>query len=183
MIEAKALEPGCGGTHSPDHMLVVGCLNCLNQCELLLNTLCHDAYVEVVHGNSSAGAHMRHILDRFHSFFAGLSQGCIDYDARQRDPEIETDISASRFRLSLVNRRIKALDLAELRDQGIQVREAVHSDGPGIVISSTVGRELMGLISHSTHHLAIIALIIKPLGFDLGCDFGKAPSTIQYQRK
>jgi hypothetical protein len=40
----------------------------------------------------------------------------------------------------------------------------------------------MGLISHSTHHLAIIGLLAKSLGCQMDSDFGKAASTILYER-
>jgi hypothetical protein len=51
-----------------------------------------------------------------------------------------------------------------------------------VSITSTVDRELMALITHSIHHLAIIALIVKSYGYEMDDDFGKAPSTIVYER-
>ena len=39
----------------------------------------------------------------------------------------------------------------------------------------------MGLVTHSIHHLAIIALIVKSYGYEMDSDFGKAASTILYE--
>ena len=89
------------------------------------------------------------------------------------------------------------MTLSEELGKTITVRESVYHQGPSVEIPSTVDRELMGLISHSIHHLAhrahtaismndthlaIIALITKSFGYRLDSDFGKAPSTILYER-
>ena len=39
----------------------------------------------------------------------------------------------------------------------------------------------MGLITHTTHHLAIMGMIARDLGYHLDDDFGKAPSTIVFE--
>ncbi|MDB3909913.1 hypothetical protein N9390_10335 [Gammaproteobacteria bacterium] len=41
---------------------------------------------------------------------------------------------------------------------------------------------MMGLITHSIHHLAVIALQAKAFGYPLNDDFGKAASTLVYER-
>ncbi len=87
----------------------------------------------------------------------------------------------------------------DLANEPIQVREAVDYDGSssgvgggvggsvgisvGISVESTVDRELMGLVSHSIHHLAIIVLIAKSHGCNIDGDLGKAPSTIMFERQ
>ena len=40
---------------------------------------------------ASIGAHFRHVLDHYTSFFTGLALGRIDYDARARDAALEAD--------------------------------------------------------------------------------------------
>lgn len=62
------------------------------------------------------------------------------------------------------------------------MRELVHHGSPFAEALSTLDREIMGHISHSTHHLAIIALIAKSLGFEIDEDFGKASSTLVSER-
>ena len=128
------------------------------------------------------GAHVRHILDRFHCFFAGLAGASIDYDARKRDPEIEQNVEATMFALESVARRIEQLQSIPFCSELIGVKEFVHPSSPAVEINSTLERELMGLITHSIHHLAIIALLAKSFGHQMDSDFGKAPSTIVYER-
>ena len=181
MKNTKTLNES-GAQCSAAAQLIHGCKHCVNQCDELLNMVSQQVYGSFPEGTSSIGAHMRHILDRYLCFFAGLQNGLIDYDARKRDKSIETNLEAAAFALTSVSRRIDAMTLSEELGKTITVRESVYHQGPSVEIPSTVDRELMGLISHSIHHLAIIALITKSFGYRLDSDFGKAPSTILYER-
>ena len=162
--------------------LIQGCLNGVRQCEQLLAVVPPAVFIEVSNGNSSIGAHLRHILDRFQCFFTGIQQGGINYDDRKRDKSIETNIEAASFALSSIQRRFSAVELAEYSGKNIQVSESVYHEGEAVTLISTIDRELMGLISHSTHHLAIIGLITKSLGYQMDSDFGKAASTILFEQ-
>ena len=158
-----------------------GCQFCLAQCEQLLEILDREAYVcasEV----SSIGAHVRHIVERFQSFLNGLGERVIDYDCRKRDRTLENNLQSARFALTTIARRISELRLAEIAGQELAIRESVHPQLAPVEASSTVERELVSLISHSIHHLAIIAMLARPLGYTLGSDFGKAPSTIIHEK-
>lgn len=163
-------------------LLIQGCMHCVEQSNQLLSVVSQSDYIIASEGNSSIGAHMRHILDRFHCFFAGLQDACVDYDDRKRDKAIENSVEATSFALASVAKQIGNLNLAEFAQKNIAVRESVYHQGPAIAISSTVDRELMGLITHSIHHLAIIAIIAKSFGYAMDGDFGKAPSTIVFER-
>ena len=161
-------------------LLIKGCEHCISQCEKLLDEVTEQTYIQRVDGAASIGTHLRHILDRFQCFFAGLPTGSIDYDARKRDPAIETKLAAARFGLASLKRRLLKMEEAEFVD--LTVWESIHHASPKVSLNSNVQRELMGLITHTTHHLAIIALIGKELGMEFHRDFGKAPSTIIYER-
>jgi len=163
-------------------LLIGGCINCIEQCDQILSVVSQENFVDDSKGSSSIGAHIRHILDRFHCFFAGLADASIDYDARKRDREIEKNLEAATFALASVARRIEQLKEPTLGNELICVKESVLPSSPAVEISSTVERELMGLITHSIHHLAIISLLAKSFGHQMGSDFGKAPSTIVYER-
>lgn len=165
-----------------DGQLLKGCLHCMQQCEYLVSNLSADDYVNSHEGSSSIGSHIRHILDRFQSLFSGLPEFCVDYDARKRDKEIESSVDSARFAIASVSRRIQELDLIKLSGQPILVRETVYHRGNPIEISSTVERELMGLVTHSIHHLAIISMLAKLCGHPLDQGFGKAPSTLVFER-
>lgn len=163
--------------------LVEGCLRCIGQCGELLDRLPPEAYARPgADGASSIGAHLRHLLDRFHCFFAGLDGACVDYDDRRRDPAVEAGPDAARSALAAVARRLEGLDLAAVEREPMAVRETAHPLGPLVEASSTVGRELMGLVTHSTHHLAIMTAIARRQGFAVDRDIGKAPSTLIRER-
>ena len=161
--------------------LILGCKHGLDQCAALVQQLSDSSFTYVEESNSSIGCHLRHILDRYQCFFSGLNSGCVNYDERKRDKSIESNLEAASFAIASATRRIE--DLENNSQNSIKVQESVHHLIPQVLIESTVDRELMSLISHTTHHLAIIALIAKGLGYNLGSDFGKAPSTIVYERK
>ena len=48
-------------------------------------------------------------------------------------------------------------------------------------MTSSIGREMQALASHTVHHFALIAMTLQALGFHLDRDFGMAPSTLRYQ--
>lgn len=157
-----------------------GALHCIGQCQQLLEQLTDSSYCESRTGVSSIGAHMRHVLDRFHCFFNGLSEKAVDYDARKRDQSIETNLESACFAVASIERRL--LDLELQAQTPLIVKETVHHLSPQVLIESSVAREMMGLITHTTHHLAIIGMIARDQGYQLDGDFGKAPSTLVYER-
>ncbi|PCI81428.1 MAG: hypothetical protein COB20_01925 [SAR86 cluster bacterium] len=162
--------------------LIDGCINCIEQCDQILSIISQENFTDDSKGSSSIGAHIRHILDRFHCFFAGLADASIDYDARKRDREIEQNLEAATFALASIARRVGKLREPPLSNEIICVKESVLPSSPAVEISSTLEREMMGLITHSIHHLAIIALLARSFGHQMDSDFGKAPSTIVYER-
>ncbi len=167
---------------SSESLLIDGCIQCIEQCEQILKIVSQEVYVDTSRGSSSIAAHIRHILDRFNSFFCGLPAAAIDYDARKRDKEIEHNLEAACFALAAIARRVEQLKQTPFAKDLITVKESVLPSSPAVEISSTVEREMMGLITHSIHHVAIIALQTKAFGYPLDDDFGKAASTLVYER-
>jgi len=56
------------------------------------------------------------------------------------------------------------------------------SSGPSWSLS-TVHRELQFLGSHTTHHFALIAVLLRTLGHEPPAEFGVAPSTLRQWRE
>jgi hypothetical protein len=52
-----------------------------------------------------------------------------------------------------------------------------------VLSASTALRELQFLVSHTVHHYAVIALILRARGLEPGPDFGVAPSTLKYEQE
>ncbi len=158
-----------------------GCWQSLSQCEELLERLNESEYRACSKHSASIGGHVRHILDRFQSFFHGLPIEHIDYDARERDKSIEINLAGAKFALASVQRQLDALTHSEIESLTLTVSETVNNQGVVVQVPSTAQRELMGLVTHSIHHLAIIALIAKGLGHIVDQRFGKAPSTLVFE--
>lgn len=183
MTQTKIELPGSElAENNSRSLLIGGCINCISQCDQILGVVSQKSYADASKGGATIGAHVRHILDRFHCFFAGLPDAAIDYDARKRDKEIEQNLSAAAFAVSSVGRRIEQLSAKPGDLELIAVKEAVLATSPSVEIASTLERELMGLITHSIHHLAIIVMIAKSFGYEFDADLGKAPSTIAFER-
>jgi uncharacterized damage-inducible protein DinB len=151
----------------------------------LLEQLNDDMYVKAAapYAASGVGKHIRHNLDHYEMFLAGLSTGAIDYDGRQRDAQIETDRRyAIRKMLSIIS-RLEALEAKSLnRSISVKMNDGEETHEASSRSQSTVWRELQFLVSHTVHHYALIAMILKLHGFDCDKDFGVAPSTLKYQQ-
>lgn len=168
-------------TMSPQTLLLEGCQFCISQCELLLGVLTPEDFTAGENG-ASVGTHLRHVIERFQSFFNGLPASSIDYDERKRDLSISNNPEAANFAFASIRKRLESLKDCDPALPLGSVQELVLLSGTPVNISSTLGRELLGLISRTTHHLAIVALLAKSMGYKLDRDFGKAPSTIRHER-
>ena len=156
----------------------------LQQAMDLVGRLSDGAYAQTGHAlfNSGVGGHLRHCLDHYANFLQGLPGGRVDYDTRARDTQVEKD----RQRAIAMMRDLVA-GLRALQDQDgdrrIHVKMDCGDDGDPSAwwTESTVRRELQFLLSHTVHHFALIALILRIQGVQTGADFGVAPSTLRYQ--
>jgi hypothetical protein len=127
-----------------------------------------------------ASGHLRHILEFYECFLAGLAVGRIDYDSRKRDLSIESSRLAATARVRLIISR-----LCEIPGDDCAIRVNVEdTESIGLesaMLSSSVGRELQTLSSHTIHHFALIAMTLRANGVRLDPRFGMAPSTLRYQ--
>jgi hypothetical protein len=151
----------------------------------LLGQLSDEMYVKAVapYAASGVGKHIRHNLDHYETFLAGLPSGSIDYDSRQRDPQVETDRRYAIQKMLSIISRLEALEAKSLdRAISVKMNEGEEKAEASSRSQSTIRRELQFLLSHTVHHYALIAIILKIQGFDCNEDFGVAPSTLKYQR-
>lgn len=146
----------------------------------VLETLPRDAYGLPVRGHSPVGAQFRHVLEHYEAFFAGLPAGRVDYDARPRDASLESDpMAAARAARQWCT---ALLDLSPAQGDAPLLVQTDSGAGPDVPDwrASTVGRELQFLASHTTHHFALIALLLEFQGWGTPPGFGVAPSTRAY---
>lgn len=127
---------------------------------------------------SGPGSHFRHCIDFYHSFLAGVDAGRINYDVRERNPLIETHRATAIAKLRALIAGLTQLRIAD--PQGalqVTLENSGHRDAP-LWSHSSLMRELQSLLSHTTHHYAIIALALRLQGVEPGREFGVAPSTL-----
>ena len=133
--------------------------------------------------NSSVGGHLRHCIDHYLNFLGGLPSGKIDYDARARDPRIEQERGVA---VATIERIIDGLRKvsSEPAARALHVKMDCGDDSAeaGWWSDSSVQRECQFLISHTVHHYALIGLMLKTQGLDIGPSFGVAPSTLRYMQ-
>lgn len=137
---------------------------------------------------SGVGPHLRHVVDFYERLLAPLENGVngsdpairIDYDARARDPRMETDPQHAHLVLERTIERLRAVidHPAVVHGKSVQVR----ADGSPW-IESTVVRELQSIVSHTVHHFALIAIAVRAQGGTVEPEFGVAPSTLRHWRE
>jgi uncharacterized damage-inducible protein DinB len=155
----------------------------LRQAAILLEGLPDSLYTCTTSftPEGTVGRHVRHCVDFFERFLDGLPTGRIDYSARRRSPAVESSRSVALTCLADLEQRLAThagLDLQRL----ILVRpEDDDSDPrePGAWFRSSIGRELRFLASHTVHHFALIAVLLRTLGHPTDSEFGVAPSTLR----
>lgn len=168
-------------------------LHFLRQAADLVDALEDGSYVraEPMFYNSTVGGHLRHCLDHYESFTAGVKEGRIDYDARCRDEMVENKTHAARERINVIATSLGKLAETEVNpvvlvkmDCDIS-RDGVRSNKPDNDQwhTSSVGRELQFLVSHTVHHFAMIRGICQRAGNELDSDFGMALSTLRHREE
>ena len=160
---------------------IAGNLRLLGQGLSLLGLIPDELY-QATPGRSSVGAQYRHILDHYLCLLDDLPSGSIDYDARRRDPQVDADPRVAARLTDDLLRRLDDLMEMDL-DRPLQVHLAPTADSAdGVHYGSTVGRELLFLISHTVHHFAIIRLQLEEAAMSFDAEFGVAPSTLAFHR-
>jgi hypothetical protein len=122
------------------------------------------------------GSHLRHVLDFYDCFLDGLVSSHVDYDARQRDENVESNRHAAVRKIRTIMQRLQELPTGA-GDSVILVRAENTTD---VFIRSTVGRELQALSTHTIHHFALIAITLRVHGFAVDPAFGMSPSTLRF---
>jgi len=148
----------------------------LEQGIALLSSLSDRMYLQKQNNSeSSVGEHIRHVIEHYQMFLEGIQMGHIDYDKRKRDPSLEEN------RLHAINRLHELFTFFETKYLPlgqILVSQNYNPDFPTPVVTSTIERELLFLVSHTVHHYAIIALVLKDEVGVIPPYFGYSPATL-----
>lgn len=106
----------------------------------------------------------------------------MSFDERRRETPVETVRWAAINAINAIRQRINALPSID-NDAGLLLKTLPSVPGSVITVKTTVGREVVFVLSHTTHHNAIICAMAKILGVETSKRFGVAPSTIVYRDK
>ncbi len=132
-------------------------------------------------GTGSIGGHVRHVLDHVRALLRARAEGDeIDYDARERGTRVEHEPAVARSETEQLIADVRKADLDRRLADAIQVRTLVQPDADPLCSTSTIGRELAFVVSHTIHHQAMIADLLKRHGGRVPDDFGYAPATVQH---
>ncbi|MBK8915346.1 MAG: hypothetical protein IPM64_12240 [Phycisphaerales bacterium] len=190
---AQARSDGCSATRAVQALRAM-----LNELGDLLNGLSDEHFSgPPARGfTGSIGAHVRHCLDHVAALADHVAQTdsahespavcCgardaaeLDYDQRERGTAVERDRPTALLELSRIHQRLAAVEPLPL-ERPIRVRGAFCSDGEGLSGPSSLGRELLFVISHTVHHNALLAAMCAAIGVRVPARFGYAPATLAH---
>jgi hypothetical protein len=163
--------------------LILACQDVLLQGLGLLFKLSDRTYSHFVDApySASIGGHYRHVLEHFQCVVRSIRSGEINYDARERNPRLETEVTYASIATCDVLRAIKNYNEAILNRTSKVVNSVSYGSSEPSVIDTNIGRELAYCIGHAIHHYAIIRLICSQVDIEVPAEFGVAPSTLQYK--
>jgi hypothetical protein len=150
----------------------------------LLETLEDAAYIAPSAGpfDASVGEHYRHVLEHFTTLADSMSSGIVDYDARQRDRQIERNRTYAIEQTQATIQRFGKLSDRSLDASCDVLYQLGYGDVHQLRVPSSIAREVVFAVSHAVHHFALIRVVCAEHGVTLDPSFGVAPSTLAYRR-
>ncbi|MBS1557245.1 MAG: DinB family protein [Bacteroidetes bacterium] len=152
----------------------------INQLQKLLFTLTNQQYQELIPvlSNASFGQHTRHIIEFFIELNRGYETGRVNYDARKRDPEIETNVGCAIRKLQIIKEGLDKKNKALLLDCDFGWGDvSLHT------IPTSFERELVYNLEHTIHHMAIIRIGVSAISaIPLPENFGVATATLKFRK-
>ena len=154
----------------------------LRQGCALLKMVGDETYTHKEEGpyGASIGAHYRHVLDHFTCLLEGLRSGQIDYDQRERRPEIEISRSTALLVTESIMAGFRVLPDDILRQTCTVIYSVGYEETEAQAVQSNVGREVMFCVGHAIHHYAILKMLCQTMSVRLPYEFGIAPSTLKH---
>jgi uncharacterized damage-inducible protein DinB len=137
----------------------------------------------------AVGPHVRHIIEHYEALLRHLDNAhsnSVDYDARERDVAVQSQPEITQAKLRSVAARLERYAQHPKWQLDTPLQTCLQTGAAGqlqLTVPSSLGRELLFVSSHTVHHFALLGHYCKAAGLDLGHDFGKAPSTLAFERK
>ena len=164
------------------HDVLEGCLEACRRIEILLDCLdTHQYCWRPPSGGGTIGEHTRHCLDHFICLLRGVDCGIVEYDARDRDPQLEQNPIIARQSLDMIYQNLSSISSDRLLKPLVITQIPAPEVSPQ-EIPTTLMRELAFLSSHSIHHLAVMAEIARQQNVIIPEHLTLAYSTAAYRR-
>ncbi len=159
-------------------MLIPSIKNTLTELSDLLSQLSVNDYVCPCFdlSNATIGEHTRHIIEMFQCLENQYELGIVNYDKRNRDILIQTDINFAKKTIQFI------IENLSKPNKNIVLQQLV--DGEQLLIESNYFRELLYNLEHCIHHQALIKVaVLQNKDLQIDENFGVARSTIEYRKK
>ncbi len=161
--------------------LVESATNTLEQLSHFLHQINEQQYCTSlpIFSESTVGMHVRHIIEFYQCLLKGVQQGEMDYDARERSLLQETNIA---YALECIQNL--CIDLSSIQsNKPILLMSTQKNANQKLTIESNIFRELLYVIEHTIHHLAIIKMGCMSAfpNIQFHKDFGVAYSTLKFR--
>ncbi len=164
--------------------MISHCKENLQQIRTLIASLEHKQYQykSQLLSDTTIGQHVRHILEFYLCIINGVSQGLVNYDSRDRNPELEQNPVSAISCIDKICNDIQCLNT----DQEIQLVGNFSSEKETLkTIRTSIDRELAYCLEHSIHHQALIkiGLIEQKMDHLINEGFGVATATIRHKQQ
>ena len=125
---------------------------------------------------ATIGEHMRHIIELMGCLLDNYEQGIINYDNRNRNIQIQSDVNCA---ISILEKQLTIID-----KQNKQLSLIHNCFSTEEVLPTNYFRELLYNLEHSIHHQALIKVaVIQSETIKIDENFGVARSTIEYRKQ
>jgi uncharacterized damage-inducible protein DinB len=131
-----------------------------------------------VKGRASVGQHVRHTLEFYQCLFE--ADTAVNYDTRKRDILIESSAAHASLTIDGIVKQVESVDA----DFPLQtLAELSSASTETLSVASSLSRELLYVLEHAIHHMALMRILIKDenMDFELEDEFGVAYSTLAYR--
>lgn len=126
----------------------------------------------------SIGQHCRHVIELFKELLIGYETGNVNYEKRQRDLILETNLEQAIIQINGI------LNSIQKPNKNLQLYCNLGKGETEFELNTNYYRELFYNLEHSVHHMALIRIGIQALtNLEIPESFGVAAATIQYRRK
>jgi hypothetical protein len=152
-------------------------LQTFEQLKIALSTVDKETYTKpsVLLDKATIGKHTRHIIELVQCLIIGYNDGLVNYDKRERNITIETDIN---FALQCLDSCMQSINKNDKKYVA-----AYEFNNATVNVNTTYYREIMYNIEHCTHHQALIKVAFNEFKIKVEPSFGVATSTLKYREE